>query len=139
MSSFLKSAVQMYYELTGPKGKPLKKVETPYIPDKDLFEGSKDFADPQKTDKTQAAPAAKAGGPSNTDKNAKAEKLATYVRIDKTAKAFRTTNKKGPRWSQVVRRVKGDMDTRQVIQDLQKAEITKAQEHAKLPPGVRNI
>eukprot|EP00971_Amphidinium_carterae_P238554 4735594-Amphidinium_carterae.1 len=47
MSSFFASAVQMYYELAGPNSKPLKKVDTPYIPEKELMEGYPDFADPK--------------------------------------------------------------------------------------------
>eukprot|EP00971_Amphidinium_carterae_P101183 2002141-Amphidinium_carterae.1 len=70
------------------------------------MEGYPDFADPKADRKVEdaAATAPQRGGQ---------PKLSTYVRIDKTAKAYRTTNKKGPPWAQVIRRVTVDMDTKQ--------------------------
>eukprot|EP00971_Amphidinium_carterae_P205023 4069181-Amphidinium_carterae.1 len=95
----------MYYELAGPNSKPLKKVDTPYIPEKELMEGYPDFAD-TKADRQVEDTA-------TTPQRGGQPKLSTYVRIDKTAKAYRTTNKKGPPWAQGIRRVTVNMDTKQ--------------------------
>eukprot|EP00971_Amphidinium_carterae_P050701 998290-Amphidinium_carterae.1 len=52
-----------------------------------------------------------------TKQRSKGEPLAKWTRIDKQAKAYRTTNKNGPPWHQVVRRVTIDMDTKKTLQD----------------------
>eukprot|EP00971_Amphidinium_carterae_P270204 5360898-Amphidinium_carterae.1 len=70
------------------------------------MEGYPDFADPKADRKVEDAAA-------TTPQRGGQPKLSTYVRIDKTAKTYRTTNKKGPPWAQVVRRVTVDMDTKQ--------------------------
>eukprot|EP00971_Amphidinium_carterae_P111052 2199813-Amphidinium_carterae.1 len=71
MSSFLASAVQMYYELAGPNSKPPKKVDTPYIPEKELMEGYPDFADPNTDRKVNDAAA-------TTPQRGGQPKLSTY-------------------------------------------------------------
>eukprot|EP00971_Amphidinium_carterae_P043112 847945-Amphidinium_carterae.1 len=111
----------MYYELAGPNCKALKKVATPYIPDSELCpEGvgapktgkiPNDSTPEDKQDLSAAQPGGrkphetkKMNKSTKTKQWSKGEPLAKWTRIDKQAKAFRTTNKNGPPWHQVVRR-----------------------------------
>ena len=56
------------------------------------------------------------------------------------AKAYRTTNKNGPKWHEVKRRVTVDIDTKQITEDKTVEQIAADKgEHAALPQGVRNI
>ena len=118
MGDFLASAVKMYYELAGPNAKPLKQVPTPYIPDQELTQGQITEATPADKEYEIAPVIVPA---QNLQSNKKQQQikawgkdtilLSRWVRVDKQAKAFRTTNKNGPPWSQVVRRVTVDLDT----------------------------
>eukprot|EP00971_Amphidinium_carterae_P100948 1997158-Amphidinium_carterae.1 len=121
MRDFLDSAVKMYYELAGPNAKPLKKVATPYIPDNELCPdgiGAPQTVKPQDKKIPVSTPedqhtAVKPGGPKphegkqknnsiKTQQWSKGTKLTKWTRTDKMAKAYRTTNKNGPSWHQVV-------------------------------------
>ena len=66
--------------------------------------------------------------------------LNMHTRIDKNAKAYRTTHKSGPKWDDVVRRVTYDLDRQVVIQDIRvKDQPIGYDWHAELPKGVTNI
>eukprot|EP00971_Amphidinium_carterae_P053941 1062067-Amphidinium_carterae.2 len=115
MRDFLDSAVKMYYELAGPNPKALKLVAMPYIPDNELCADGIG-ATQSSTSELRAKNAgptsgfgrntefyAKAGGRKPHEAKAvnksiktqawtKGTKLSKRTRIDKMAKAFRTTN-----------------------------------------------
>ena len=66
--------------------------------------------------------------------------LIKYVRTDKGVDRYVTTNKGGPTWDTVVRRVTVNTDTGNIIQDLLvKDQPTGYNWHSQLPDGVRNI
>eukprot|EP00971_Amphidinium_carterae_P245211 4869387-Amphidinium_carterae.1 len=109
MRDFLDSAVKMYYELAGSNCKALKKVATPYIPDTELCPDG--VGAPQASDIPNSATPAQSGGHKPHEKKkmnksnkgtqwSKGEQLTKWTRIDKQAKAYRTTNKNGPPWHQ---------------------------------------
>eukprot|EP00971_Amphidinium_carterae_P110798 2194824-Amphidinium_carterae.3 len=74
-----------------------------------------------------------------TQQWSKGTKLSKWTRIDKMAKACRTTSKNGPPWHQVIHRVTIDMDTKKILLDELVKNSVKCQEHEPLPEGARNI
>ena len=66
--------------------------------------------------------------------------LMTHVRVDKDTDRYVTTDKGGPLWDTVVRRVTVNTDTGTIIQDIWvKDQPTGYDWHSPLPEGVRNI
>eukprot|EP00971_Amphidinium_carterae_P025712 507202-Amphidinium_carterae.1 len=58
---------------------------------------------------------------------------ATWERVDETAKCYLCTRAPGPPWDLVYRRVTYDLQTKEVIQDVLTADITKKQRQGLLP------
>ena len=66
--------------------------------------------------------------------------LIKYTRTDRGMDRYVTTNKGGPTWDTVVRRVTVNTDTGNIIQDiLVQDQPTGYDWHSQLPDGVRNI
>eukprot|EP00959_Pyramimonas_sp_CCMP1952_P470721 9497165-Pyramimonas_sp.AAC.1 len=66
--------------------------------------------------------------------------LNTYTRTDHNMHHYVTTNKRGPKWSDVIRRVTINLDTNTVIQDISVVDQPTGYDwHVPLPRGVANI
>eukprot|EP00959_Pyramimonas_sp_CCMP1952_P266878 5579481-Pyramimonas_sp.AAC.1 len=66
--------------------------------------------------------------------------LSTYTRTDHNIHQYVTTNKGGPTWCDVIRRVTINLDTNTVIQDIAVADPPTGYDwHAPLSEGVANI
>eukprot|EP00959_Pyramimonas_sp_CCMP1952_P156768 3278609-Pyramimonas_sp.AAC.1 len=66
--------------------------------------------------------------------------LNTYTRTDHNIHHYVTTNKGGPKWCDVLRRVTINLDTNTVIKDIAVADPPTGYDwHAPLPAGVANI
>eukprot|EP00959_Pyramimonas_sp_CCMP1952_P370354 7756398-Pyramimonas_sp.AAC.1 len=79
-------------------------------------------------------------GTSNTKHGNVSVYLNTYTRTDHNIHHYVTTNKAGPKWSDVIRRVTINLDTNTVVQEIAIADQPTGYDwHAPLPEGVANI
>ena len=132
MEHFLSQSVDIYCTLAKISRASLKKVSTPFIDEAQADREWEKFVDNSLGEET----------PQDNSEGFQGVIPGVgeiYKRTDKSTKKFVAAGSKGPPWEQVIRRITRDLDTKEILEDIDVRGVPNGKLFGDIPGGPRNV